>query len=254
MIETSSLSTGGASYTVAVVPLASAAGSAPASYRDCGGRTSRWGLGSPARFTTEGMEQWAEELLGDGAHGWPAKPLVIVAYDLEARVRAPFGTEGAPAIPLKTAIAASAAIPVVFEPVRYGGRWYVDGGVASGTSADLLLANPEPLDLVLVLAPLAATHARRRARFYEDAFDRVGRLALETEIQLIASEWPDTEILVLRPSPRVLEAARPNPMAIDALVPVFLRTLRSMSEELADPMTWSVLNRHLRPAVEPSSG
>ena len=138
--------------------------------------------------------------------------------------------------------------------MSYGGRWYVDGGVASGTSADLLLASPEPLDLVLVLAPLAATRSRRHARFYEDAFDRVGRLALEAEVKLIASEWPDTEILVLRPSPRVLEAARPNPMAIDALVPVFLRTLRSMSEELAEPTTWGVVSRHLRPAVERSSG
>ena len=203
------------------------------------------GLGSPARFTTEGMADWVEDMLGDAAEGWPARPLVILAYDLEKRRRTPFGTDAAPDVPLKLAVAASTAVTVVFEPVPIDGRWYVDGGVASGTSADLLLAHPEPLDLIIVLAPLAASESRPHARFYEDAFDRVGRLALDGELALIQETWPHTDVLVLRPDERVLEAARPNPMAVDALVPVFLRTLRSLNDELARPDTWKLLHRHL---------
>lgn len=208
-------------------------------------------LGSPARYSTTGMGEWVEDMLGDAAHSWPAQPLVIVAYDLEQRRRAPFGTDAAPDVALKDAVAASIAVPVIFEPVKIDDRWYVDGGVSSGTSADLLLAHPEPLDLVIVLAPLAASESRRHARFYEDAFDRVGRLALEAELALIRDTWPQTDVLVLRPDERVLEAARPNPMAVDALVPVFLRTLRSLNEELAHPETWRLLHRHLAPDHAP---
>lgn len=203
------------------------------------------GLGSPARFTTEGMSDWIEDMLGDVADSWPAQPLVIVAYDLEQRRRAPFGTDAAPEVSLKQAVAASSAVPVIFAPVEIEGRWYVDGGVASGTSADLLLASPDPLDLIIVLAPLAASESRPQARFYEDAFDRVGRLALEGELALIRETWPTTDVLVLRPDERILEAARPNPMAVDALVPVFLRTLRSLNDVLAHPDTWRTLHRHL---------
>jgi len=191
------------------------------------------------------MSDWVEDMLGEVADGWPSRPLVIVAYDLEQRHRAPFGTDAAPDVPLKRAVAASSAVPMIFEPVRIGDHWYVDGGVASGTSADLLLAHPDPLDLIIVLAPLAAAASRPRARFYEDAFDRVGRLALKTEIALIREEWPETDVLVLRPDEQVLEVARPNPMAVDALVPVFLKTLRSLNDELAHPNTWRLLHRHL---------
>ncbi len=51
------------------------------------------------------------------------------------------------------------------QPYEIDGRYYVDGGVVSGTHADLLLGNAEPLDLVLVLAPMAAEEAQRRGSF-----------------------------------------------------------------------------------------
>ena len=34
-------------------------------------------------------------------------------------------------------------------------------------------------------------------------------------------------------------------MAVGALVPVFLRTLRSLNDELAHPDTWRLLHHHL---------
>ena len=148
-------------------------------------------------------------------------------------------------MPLRRAVAASSAVPVVYEPVEIEGRWYVDGGVASGTSADLVLANPEPLDLVIVIAPLAAVDPRRRHRFYEDIFDRMGRNALDTELRAIRDAWPDTDIVVLRPDERVLEVSRPNPMSTAAAIPSFLATLRSMRDDLGDPNTWRILERHL---------
>jgi hypothetical protein len=80
---------------------------------------------------------------------------------------------------------------------------------------------------------------------YEDVFDRVGRKALSAELALVEKHWPETEILVLRPTDTVLDAARPNPMSAAAAVPTFLATLRSMHRQLARRSVWSVLERHL---------
>jgi len=202
-------------------------------------------LGSPALYSTAGLADWIEDRLGDLADSWPDRPTVIVAYDLAGRRRVPFGTEAAPPVSLKHAVAASTAVPFLFQPVKIRDRWYVDGGIASGTSADLVLANPDPLDLIIVIAPMAAEETRPGARFFEGVFDRVGRTALEAELALVAEAWPKTEILVLRPDRRVMDAARPNPMSTEAAVPAFMRTLGSLQEELGHRETWSILQRHL---------
>ena len=204
-------------------------------------------LASPGLYRTEGLREWVANAAGPLAEGWPEKPTAIVAYDVEARVRVPFGTEAAPDAALADAVAASSAVPFVYEPVRIHDRWYADGGLASGTSADLVLAHPEPLDLVLIVAPLAATAPREGGRFYEDMFDRVGRSALASEVARIRDEWPTSEILVLRPDEQVLEVARPNPMSVGAAIPTFLATLRSMKHELAHASVWHTLTTHLDP-------
>lgn len=201
-------------------------------------------VGSPAIYRTDGLAEWVAGSVGAAADGWPTRPTVLVGYDLVERRRAPFGTEAAPDVSLRTAVAASTAVPFMFEPVEIDGHWYIDGGVVSGTNADLLLAAPEPLDLVVVLAPFAASEARSGSRFYEEVFDRVGRTALADELDLIRDLWPDVDVLVLRPALDVLEVARPNPLAVQNAVPTFLRTLRSMHSELAQPETWELLDRH----------
>jgi NTE family protein len=202
-------------------------------------------VGSPAVYCTEGIADWVEERIGPIATTWPAEPTVIVGYDLESRERVAFGTDAAPRVTLRDAVAASTAVPMVFEPVKIDGRWYADGGFASGTSADLILGAPEQLDLIIVIAPMAATESRPGARFYEGAFDRAGRLALSQEVDRIRNEWPGTDIVVFRPDDRVLAVTRPNPLSTRAAVPAFLRTLRSLRDELRRPEVWSVLERHL---------
>lgn len=202
-------------------------------------------LASPGVYRPEGIMEWVRDHAGDIADTWPERPTAIVAYDVEHRTRIPFGTEVAPEATLAEAVAASSAVPFVYEPVRIQDRWYADGGVASGTNADLVLALDEPLDLVLIVAPLAATAPRSGGRFYEDVFDRAGRTALATEIAMIREAWPETEVLVIRPDEEVLELSRPNPMSVGAAIPTFLETLRSMKHELAHASVWDTLCRHL---------
>lgn len=211
-------------------------------------------LGSPAPYDTSGLAAWVAEELGPAAASWPQEPTVIVAYDVAARKRVAFGTVDSPEIGLADAVAASTSIPLLFRPRVVDGRAYVDGGVVSGTHADLVLGNAHPLDLVLVIAPMAAEEDRRGAWAHERLFDRVGRRSLDEEMRLIKATWPQCEILVLRPTPSVLAAMRPNPMEPDLAVPAFVHTLTSMKKTLARQDHWQLLRRHLRSGQRTKTG
>lgn len=202
-------------------------------------------LGSPAPFSAAGIAEWVRQLVGVEADDWPAKPTIITAFDVAAHKRVAFGTDDAPDVSIADAAAASAAIPLVFRPYEIDGVAYVDGGVVSGTHADLVLGNEKPLDFLLILAPMAAERDRDGARFYERVIDRVGRTALTDELAEIRAAWPHAEILVLRPSPVVLAAMRPNPMEPRAAVPSFIRTLIQMRRTLAKDEIWKPLSDHL---------
>lgn len=202
-------------------------------------------LGSPAPWDASGLAEWVRSQIGEAAETWPTKATVITAFDIQSRKRVAFGTDSAPDVSMADAVAASSAIPLLFQPWEIDGRLYVDGGVVSGTHADLVLGNPDPLDLVIVLAPFAVEEEREGSRIYERAFDRVGRSALDAEIAQIAETWPATELVVLRPSPPVLSAMRPNPMDTTSAVPSFIRTLIGMRRTLARPEVWQPLDRHI---------
>lgn len=202
-------------------------------------------LGSPARYSPEGIARWVREQVGEGADRWPNRATIVTAYDLTARSRVAFGSVTAPEASLADAVAASSAIPLVFHPHSIAGRAYVDGGVASGTHLDLVLAGPTPLDLIIVIAPMAAEAARRGAWPHERLLDGVGRRALQEEMGIVGEHWPGTDIVVLSPPSSVLDAMRPNPMAVEAAVPTFTGTLKAMRRKLAEPVVWETLVRHL---------
>lgn len=203
-------------------------------------------LGSPARYSAAGIARWVTSNIGDeAAESWPSRPTAIMAHDIQRGVRAAFGTDSAPAVGIADAVAASSAVPLVFRPYRIGGGLYVDGGVSSGTHADVVLGHSEPLDLVLVVAPMAAQVQRARARFHEKMFDRVGLKSLRDEIALITEAWPECDVVTLFPSPSVQNAMRPNPMDASRSVATFMRTLISMKRTLARPDIWERLDHHL---------
>ncbi len=64
--------------------------------------------------------------------------LWVAAVDLQRGTRVLFGAPGAPSLSVAVAVEASCAIPGVFQPVRSGGRAYVDGGVWSPTNMDVI--------------------------------------------------------------------------------------------------------------------
>ncbi len=87
-------------------------------------------------------------------HTWSPGRTWIVAVDYDTGRRVAFGRPGAPEVSLPDAVVASCSIPGWYEPKLIDQRRYVDGGVRSTTSLDLL-ARAE-LDEVFVLAPMAS--------------------------------------------------------------------------------------------------
>ena len=83
-------------------------------------------------------------------HDWPARRLVVTAVDAETGAFVAWDKDSG--VPLVRAVAASCAVPCVFPPVTVNGRRYVDGGLRSGTNADLV-GDADPM---VVLAPMAA--------------------------------------------------------------------------------------------------
>jgi NTE family protein len=148
---------------------------------------------------------------GGGADAWPRRETWIMAVDYEAGRRTAFGRAGAPVVPLPDAVVASCSIPGWYEPKVIDGRRYVDGGVRSSTSLDLL--SRVPLDEVYVLAPMASyelDNPRGPSARLERLFRRVVTIALTREVRKV--EATGARVIVLTPGPDDLAAMGVNLM------------------------------------------
>jgi NTE family protein len=110
--------------------------------------------------TTMSEQGWIAGILTDGRGAWPAR-LVVTAVDCNSGELRAF--DAAQGIDLQRAVAASCAVPAIFPPVTIEGRRYMDGGVRSGTSADLALRLPP--DVALIIAPMGSSDAGMGALF-----------------------------------------------------------------------------------------
>lgn len=81
-----------------------------------------------------------------GEAGWPQRRFTCTAIDaLDGSFRAWDNDAG---VPLARAVASSCAVPGIFPPITINGRRYYDGGLRSGTNADLA----RDAEFVLVIA------------------------------------------------------------------------------------------------------
>jgi NTE family protein len=105
-------------------------------------------------------------------HDWPSRPLLITAVD--AGTGEPVVWDRTSGAPIDRAVAASCAVPCIFPPVTINGSRYVDGGVRSGTNADLAAEAAR----VIVLAPLAPVRMRGAPAEEIDGLRRRSKVAL----------------------------------------------------------------------------
>ncbi|HEU4421424.1 MAG TPA: patatin-like phospholipase family protein [Pilimelia sp.] len=143
---------------------------------------------------------------------WPRRGETwIMAVDYETGRRTAFGRDGAPAASLPDAVVASCSIPGWYEPKNIDGRPYVDGGVRSSTSLDLLAK--VPLDHVYVLAPMASYTMDNPLNPYarlERMVRRVLTAALTREARKVRASG--ARVTVLTPGPEDLAAIGVNLM------------------------------------------
>jgi NTE family protein len=78
---------------------------------------------------------------------WPDRDLLLTAIEAGTGALAVFTRESG--VSLLDAVTASCAVPGVWPPVTIGGLRYIDGGVRSGTNADLATG----CDRVLIITP-----------------------------------------------------------------------------------------------------
>ena len=94
-------------------------------------------------------EQWLATF-ANRWDGWPEKPFLVTAVDCGTGAFKVFDAHSH--VPIERAVTASCTVPGIVPPVTIDGHRYMDGGVRSGTSADLA-QRIEP-QLVLILAPM----------------------------------------------------------------------------------------------------
>lgn len=143
---------------------------------------------------------------------WVSHPATwVVAVDDRTAKRVAFGSPGAPRARLQDAVCASCAIPGWAPPVSIGHARYLDGGIASPTSADLLLKSD--VDEIIMITPMAsrrldkpATMAHRMERLLR----KVMTARVQSEIALL--ERCGKRVLWLDPSPEDLQAFGYNMM------------------------------------------
>lgn len=190
----------------------------------------RWRPPTPALLVRAARRPWrfraavaATTLLPTGRHDiearcaplddlsrgtWP-RGLFLCAARRDDGQRIVFGRPGGPTTSLSKAVAASCAIPGYFRPVAIDGRDHVDGGVHSGTNADVLRG--EGLDLIIAVAPMGL--AQGRARTADLLLRRAAHRRLERELRPLRDAG--APVVQFEPSSDELGAMGLNLMATD---------------------------------------
>lgn len=194
------------------------------------------------------------------------KPLAIVAQDLDAGEEAVFGRDALANVPVPRAVAAASAVPILFAPVRIGGRDYV--AADAGDPALLELCAARGCDAVLVVdarVPIRADgegrrvptgHGpRRRVRdkgmlwVYEQNLRMASHARARDGVAVFRAGHPGTEVMVLEPDRDEATMFMYSPMNFAArraiLEDAYTRTVRRLREE-PSPLRETLSGRGLR--------
>jgi NTE family protein len=151
-------------------------------------------------------EQWVASFAENINGEWPAKPLMITAVNCETGELAAW--EKHHGVPIERAVASSCSVPALFPPVTIDGARYTDGGVRSGTSADLA-QRIEP-DVVLMIATMGASNTGIGALAARDIAREKGELeAAGANVLLVMFDEATKEAA----GPNLMDPSRRGPVA-----------------------------------------
>lgn len=139
--------------------------------------------------------------------------LFVVATDLDSSQAVVFGAPGRDAVPISTAVQASAALPGLFPPVEIDGRDYVDGALIKTLHASVALR--EGVDLLLCVNPLVPIDATGlsarsggRLRLTDgglpvvlaQTFRAIIRSRMRVGMERYRHEFKDADVMVFEPA------------------------------------------------------
>lgn len=133
------------------------------------------------------------------------RELFIMAVDLDTTQRRVFGEGDDVHVPISDAVAASAALPMFYRPVRIDGRDYVDGGLARSACLDTAIEHGA--DLIVCVNPLVpytggdAGHIKGLglAGIAEQSVRTVIRSRLHATIERYKQIHPHVTIILIEP-------------------------------------------------------
>jgi NTE family protein len=166
--------------------------------------------------------------------GWVQDPqLWVVAIDYATGRRVCFGRGDAPPADLADAVAASCAVPGLYQPQRIGGRTYVDGGAWSISNLDAVAR--EDFDVVICMNPMSSRPeelARAGKGRLTGAMRRSAGRRLGWEARRLRERG--TQVVLLQAVAEDLEFMRGNVMSTARRHAVLEQSRRTMRRQLAN--------------------
>ncbi len=171
-------------------------------------------------YSGRGIESYVEEALSDpdrtNDFGLLDSELYLTATDLDSTERIVMGDGEWMDVPISTAVAASGALPMLYEPVRIDGREFIDGGIRSTTNIDVAVEHGAKFIVVInPVVPFVNDFRKRiptimgtRARRVSDmGFTAIGnqafRLLSHERLHIAVQHWeeryPGVDIILIEP-------------------------------------------------------
>jgi NTE family protein len=130
-------------------------------------------------YSNRGIAKYVEEALSDpdrtNDFRLLERELYLTATDLDTTERVVFGEGEWADIPISSAVAASGALPVVYDPVTIKDREFIDGGIRSTTNVDV--AVERGAKFIVVINPLVPYVNDFRKRIPTITGDRARRVS-----------------------------------------------------------------------------
>ena len=152
-------------------------------------------LAAPTMEENERLKMMASRL---PVHEWNMeRKLIINTVDAETGEWVKFDQDSD--LPLLLAVSASSAVPGIYPPTTINGRRYIDGGMSSGTNADV--ARGYDLVFIIVAEPNMIAPAMGPT---------MHRITFEEELAQL--EISGSQVMVITPDEESLQAKGPNPL------------------------------------------
>jgi len=177
------------------------------------------------------------------------KELYIPAVDIDAGHYDVFGEEPLQEVPISKAVTASAAIPILFQPVSIGGKDYIDANV--GRVAYMDIAMNHGAELIWVINPIqfvandrktvclpsmTTTCPSMKEKGCAYIYDQAMRISTATRIYLAIkryqAEHADKEFVLIQPQPNETMLFAHHPMSFSTKVNILEYGYSSTMERL----------------------